>query len=108
MQLCYYYNEYIYIIFSIDLPNAQDRMDIINFHLKKPRENGRLAADVSMTNLQQLVNATENFSGADLAQVVRIAITEANRRLLKVSPFNKYLIFISIILVIIGNHHKSR
>jgi len=96
----------VYIIFSIDLPNAQDRMEIINFHLKKPRENGRLAYDVSMTNLQQLVNATENFSGADLAQIVRIAITEANRRILKVSLF-KYSIFIIIMLVVIGTHHKS-
>lgn len=64
------------LIFLIDLPNPQERLEIINFHLRKPRENGRMASDVSMINLQQLANATEGFSGADLSQIIRTAITE--------------------------------
>jgi hypothetical protein len=30
---------------TFDLPNAQDSMESINFHLKTLQENGRLASD---------------------------------------------------------------
>ncbi len=97
----------VYLIFLTGLPNAHDRLDIINFYLRKSRESGRLASDVSMDNLKQLVSATENFSGADLSQIVQIASIEVQRRLLKVSVFD-YSIFINIMLVIIGTHHAPR
>lgn len=72
-------------MFSIDLPNAQERLESINFHLRKSRENGRLSTDVSVANLQQLVDATENFSGADISQIVRMAISAATKKLIRVS-----------------------
>lgn len=55
--------------FSIDVPSAQDRLDIINFYLKEPGQNDRLAFDVSMVNLKELVNATQNFTEADLSLI---------------------------------------
>jgi SpoVK/Ycf46/Vps4 family AAA+-type ATPase len=72
-------------MFSVDLPNAQERLESINFHLRKSRENGRLSTDVSVANLQQLVDATENFSGADISQIVRMAISAATKKLIRVS-----------------------
>jgi SpoVK/Ycf46/Vps4 family AAA+-type ATPase len=72
-------------MFSIDLPNAQERLESINFHLRKSRENGQFSADLSIANLQQLVDATENFSGADISQIVRMAISAATKKLIRVS-----------------------
>jgi hypothetical protein len=38
-------------------------MEIFNFHLSEQQKNGVLASDVSVANLRQLTDATENFTG---------------------------------------------
>jgi SpoVK/Ycf46/Vps4 family AAA+-type ATPase len=74
-------------IIVIDFPNVQDRMEIFNFHLNEQLKNGMVVADVSKINWQQLVNVTENYTGADLSQIVQMANAEAIRQIFTVSDF---------------------
>jgi SpoVK/Ycf46/Vps4 family AAA+-type ATPase len=58
-------------IFFVDLPSAEERKEICQIHLKK---RGRDAASV---NLARLVEATPDFSGSELEQVVVSAMYDA-------------------------------
>jgi SpoVK/Ycf46/Vps4 family AAA+-type ATPase len=51
-----------------------------------------LASNISTVNLQELANATNNYSGADIAEIVRMAIAEAVNRIFNVNAF-EYLTF---------------
>ncbi|CAF1337616.1 unnamed protein product [Rotaria sordida] len=62
---------------KIDLPNVQERLEIFNYHLNEPRKNGFLASNISTDNFQQLASVTNNYSGADIAELVRLAISYA-------------------------------
>ena len=42
-----------------------------------------------MANLQYLATVTEEFNGADLAQIIRMATTEATNRVVEVSIFEE-------------------
>lgn len=55
-------------LFSVDLPNKEERRKIIEIHLKK---RGKYHLNIDTI---QLVKATEGFSGADLESVVKDTI----------------------------------
>ncbi|ETO26842.1 N-ethylmaleimide sensitive fusion protein [Reticulomyxa filosa] len=59
---------------EIGLPDAQGREDILRIHTQKMRDHNRLDSNV---NLRVLAEYTEGFSGADLAGMVRSAVSYA-------------------------------
>jgi len=54
---------------EVALPNVAGRRQILEIHTQTMRENDMLATDI---DLQQLVEGTRNFSGAELAGLVRL------------------------------------
>ena len=65
---------------EIGLPDEHGRIQILNIHTAKMRENKKLAADVS---LNELATLTKNFSGAEIEGLVRAATSTAMNRLVK-------------------------
>lgn len=59
---------------EINLPSEEGRYDILKIHTKSLAQNGCLASNV---NLKYLAEQTENFTGAELAGLVRNASTYA-------------------------------
>ena len=60
-------------LFSVDLPNENERKKILEVHLRK-RDNGRLNPSI---DLDKLSRETENFSGSDLEGIVKEAVETA-------------------------------
>jgi SpoVK/Ycf46/Vps4 family AAA+-type ATPase len=58
-------------LFFVDLPNAEERQEIFRIHLSKRRR------DIERFDLEQLVNVTEGFSGAEIEQAIVAAMYEA-------------------------------
>lgn len=58
-------------IFYVGLPNDEERKKIFSIHIKK-RSKGR--NDLQGINLQQLVDKTKGYSGADIEGVVKDAV----------------------------------
>lgn len=67
--------------FYTGLPDENGRLQILNIHTEKLRENEKLAPDVS---IDELATVTKNFSGAELEGLVRAAASTAMNRLIKV------------------------
>ncbi|ESN92582.1 hypothetical protein HELRODRAFT_189514 [Helobdella robusta] len=67
---------------EIGLPDENGRLQILNIHTKKLKDNNKLSADVS---LQELASVTKNFSGAELEGLVRAATSTAMNGLIKVT-----------------------
>jgi SpoVK/Ycf46/Vps4 family AAA+-type ATPase len=86
------------MIFLLDLPNLQERLDIFNCHLNEPRQNGLLASNISTADLRQLADATIKYSGADIAELVRLAVSRAVSRVFIVSAAD-YSSFLNIVIV---------
>ena len=63
------------------LPNEHGRVQILNIHTAKMRENKKLAADI---DIDYLAKETKNFSGAEIEGLVRAATSTAMNRLIKV------------------------
>jgi len=59
---------------DIQLPDAHGRLDILKIHTKTMKEYGRLSSDV---NLKVLADMATDFSGADLAGMIRSAVSYA-------------------------------
>ena len=59
---------------EIHLPDENGRLQIFEIHTKTQRENKRLASDV---NLKELATLTPNYTGAEIAGVVRSAVSFA-------------------------------
>lgn len=66
---------------EINLPDEQGRLQIINIQTAKMRTNGVMDNDVS---LQELASLTKNFSGAEIAGLVKSATSFAFNRHVKV------------------------
>ncbi|MCJ1252771.1 transport between ER and Golgi ATPase protein [Lignoscripta atroalba] len=66
---------------EISLPDENGRVQILNIHTAKMRENGNLDPDV---NIEELAHLTKNFSGAEIAGLVRSATSFALNRHVKV------------------------
>ena len=58
-------------IFYVDFPNEDERVEILEVHLRK-REKDGFRIDV-----QQLARKTDGFSGADLEGIVKDAVEQA-------------------------------
>ena len=54
--------------FRLDLPNAKERKEIFELHLKNRKQ------DISKLDIISLANSTEGYSGADIEAVVKYAI----------------------------------
>ncbi|XP_022098998.1 vesicle-fusing ATPase-like isoform X2 [Acanthaster planci] len=67
---------------EIGLPNEEGRLQILDIYVSKMRENKKLAADV---NLEELASQTKNFSGAEIAGLVRASQSLAMNRMIKAS-----------------------
>jgi vesicle-fusing ATPase len=59
---------------EIGLPNEKGRLEILNIHTKKMRENELLEQDV---NLEELATLTKNYTGSELEALVKRASTYA-------------------------------
>jgi SpoVK/Ycf46/Vps4 family AAA+-type ATPase len=55
-------------IFFVDLPDAQERRQILQIHLQKHQQNP------TQFNFEQLISVTEGFSGAEIEQAVITAL----------------------------------
>jgi SpoVK/Ycf46/Vps4 family AAA+-type ATPase len=58
-------------IFFVDLPNGEERKEIFRIHLSKRRR------DIARFDLDQLANACDGFSGAEIEQAIIAAMYEA-------------------------------
>ena len=63
------------------LPDEHGRLQILDIHIEKIRDNKKLAPDVHM---EELAANTKNFSGAELEGLIRAATSTAMNRLIKV------------------------
>jgi len=77
----------------LGLPDEHGRMQILNIHTAKIRENKKLAHDV---DIDELASETKNFSGAEIEGLIRAATSTAMNRLIKVSE----LIYCNYFIVI--------
>ncbi|MAP21962.1 MAG: ATPase [Alteromonadaceae bacterium] len=59
-------------LFFVDLPNEEDRKDIINIHLDRYGRDS-----LSSDGLESLIGSTDGFSGAELEQVIIDAMYKA-------------------------------
>jgi vesicle-fusing ATPase len=67
---------------EIGLPDEAGRLQILNIHTARLRENSKLSSDV---DLQKLSEITRNYSGAEIEGLVRAAMSFAMNRLIKVN-----------------------
>lgn len=67
---------------EISLPDEAGRVQILNIHTSKIKENGKLSSDV---DIGELAEKSKNFSGAELAGLVRAAASTSMNRHIKVS-----------------------
>ncbi|MQL90341.1 hypothetical protein Taro_022914, partial [Colocasia esculenta] len=73
---------------EINLPDENGRLQILQIHTNKMKENSFLAADV---NLQELAARTKNYSGAELEGVVKSAVSFALNRQISMDDLTKPL-----------------
>jgi vesicle-fusing ATPase len=66
---------------EISLPDEHGRLQILTIHTSKMRNNGVMDRDVDLAELSQL---TKNFSGAEIAGLVKSATSFAFSRHVKV------------------------
>lgn len=71
---------------EISLPDENGRLQILQIHTNKMKENSFLAPDI---NLQELAARTKNFSGAELEGVVKSAVSYALNRQLSLDDLTK-------------------
>lgn len=71
---------------EISLPDEAGRLQILEIHTTKMKENSFLAPDV---NLTELAARTKNYSGAELEGVVKSAVSYALNRQLNMDDLNK-------------------
>ncbi|KAM0954533.1 putative vesicle-fusing ATPase [Dioscorea sansibarensis] len=73
---------------EINLPDENGRLQILQIHTNKMKENSFLAADVS---LEELAARTKNYSGAELEGVVKSAVSFALNRQISMDDLTKPL-----------------
>ncbi|XP_062161091.1 vesicle-fusing ATPase-like isoform X2 [Alnus glutinosa] len=71
---------------EIGLPDENGRLQILQIHTNKMKENSFLAPDV---NIQELAARTRNYSGAELEGVVKSAVSYALHRQLSMDDLTK-------------------
>ncbi|XVF25799.1 hypothetical protein REPUB_Repub13aG0244700 [Reevesia pubescens] len=71
---------------EISLPDENGRLQILQIHTNKMKENSFLAPDV---NLEELAARTKNYSGAELEGVVKSAVSFALNRQVSMDDLTK-------------------
>ncbi|XP_054803097.1 vesicle-fusing ATPase [Prosopis cineraria] len=71
---------------EISLPDENGRLQILQIHTNKMKDNSFLSPDV---NLQELASRTKNYSGAELEGVVKSAVSFALNRQLSLDDLTK-------------------
>ncbi|XP_028775580.1 vesicle-fusing ATPase [Neltuma alba] len=71
---------------EISLPDENGRLQILQIHTNKMKDNSFLSPDV---NLQELAARTKNYSGAELEGVVKSAVSFALNRQLSLDDLTK-------------------
>ncbi|KIK67694.1 hypothetical protein GYMLUDRAFT_81253 [Collybiopsis luxurians FD-317 M1] len=66
---------------EISLPDEKGRLQILNIHTSKMRQNGVMDRDV---NLSEIAGVTKNFSGAEIGGLIKSATSFAFNRHVKV------------------------
>jgi len=84
---------------EISLPDEHGRVQILNIHTAQIKENGKLGEDV---NISELAQKTTNFSGAELAGLVRAAAFTAMNRYIKVDHWLNLHCYNSQCLLLLG------
>lgn len=72
---------------EINLPDSKGRLQILKIHTEKMRKNKIMADDV---DLQYLAEQTKNFSGAEIAGLIKSATSFAFNRHVKVGSMANY------------------
>jgi vesicle-fusing ATPase len=72
---------------EINLPDAKGRLQILNIHTQKMRTNKIMDSDV---DLDELAGVTKNFSGAEIAGLIKSATSFAFNRHVKVGSMANY------------------
>src|SRR5579871_3168193 len=72
---------------EIDLPDQKGRLQILKIHTQKMRTNGIMDTDVDIDELAAL---TKNFSGAEIAGLIKSATSFAFNRHVKVGSMANY------------------
>jgi vesicle-fusing ATPase len=72
---------------EINLPDQNGRLQILKIHTHKMRTNNIMANDV---NLEELAALTKNFSGAEIAGLIKSATSFAFNRHIKVGSMANY------------------
>jgi vesicle-fusing ATPase len=72
---------------EINLPDQKGRLQILKIHTQKMRTNGIMDSDV---NLDELAELTKNFSGAEIAGLIKSATSFAFNRHVKVGSLASY------------------
>lgn len=75
------------------LPDEKGRIQILNIHTARMRQNDLLAGDV---DIKELAVETKNFSGAELEGLVRAAQSTAMNRHIKVRALNTFTLCIYV------------
>lgn len=75
---------------EIGLPDQNGRLQILNIHTARLRENQKLSSDV---DLEQFSELTRNFSGAEIEGLVRAAMSFAMNRHIKVEWIGGKFVF---------------
>ncbi|XP_051129774.1 vesicle-fusing ATPase-like [Andrographis paniculata] len=71
---------------EISLPDEKGRLQILQIHTNKMKENSFIAPDV---NLEEIAARTKNYSGAELEGVVKSAVSYALNRQLSLDDLTK-------------------
>ena len=72
---------------EINLPDSKGRLQILNIHTHKMRTNKIMDSDV---DLEELAGLTKNFSGAEIAGLIKSATSFAFNRHVKVGSMANY------------------
>jgi len=72
---------------EINLPDEKGRLQILKIHTQKMRTNSIMASDVDLDELSTL---TKNFSGAEIAGLIKDATSFAFNRHVKVGSLANY------------------
>lgn len=69
---------------EVGLPNEKGRLDIINIHTKKMKENGHLAENV---DLALLAKETDSYTGAEIEGIIKTATSYPIARNIDIDTF---------------------
>ncbi len=73
---------------EIGLPDKQGRIQVLNIHTKRMRENNRLTLEF-IQRIDELAEKTKNFSGAELEGLVKAASSYALTRCVDMKDLSK-------------------